>query len=199
MWILFFISILGLLALVLLTTLALAAGLYYLAELIEEYTVITGKILRKIIIVEIVLYLLLYFEDFPAALVICGVTHHVANFLMIEKFPYFELLSTSSIVSFFTLIYCHYAAFAHLEEHFYTGTEALGFFTVCLWLIPFVFLISLSANENVLPTLAENINHAGSEEVFAAYYSKKRQRSGLLSVITNLKEKLFSSRERKLY
>jgi hypothetical protein len=53
-----------------------------------------------------VLYLLLYFEDFPAPLVICGMTHHIANFLMIEKFPYFELLSTSSIVSFCKCQFC---------------------------------------------------------------------------------------------
>lgn len=30
--------------------------------------------------------------------------------------------------------------------------QVLSFFTVCLWLVPFAFFVSLSANENVLPT-----------------------------------------------
>ena len=28
-------------------------------------------------------------------------------------------------------------------------------FTLCLWLVPFAFFVSLSANENILPTMAE--------------------------------------------
>ena len=31
----------------------------------------------------------------------------------------------------------------------------LAYFTICLWLVPFAFFVSLSANENVLPTMAE--------------------------------------------
>ncbi len=31
----------------------------------------------------------------------------------------------------------------------------MAYFTLCLWLVPFAFFVSLSANENVLPTTAE--------------------------------------------
>jgi len=31
----------------------------------------------------------------------------------------------------------------------------LAFFTVCVWLLPFALFISLSANENTLPTSVE--------------------------------------------
>ena len=37
------------------------------------------------------------------------------------------------------------------------GFKVLGFFTVCLWLVPFAFFISLSANENVLPTVTQPV------------------------------------------
>ena len=31
--------------------------------------------------------------------------------------------------------------------------QVLAYFTFCLWLVPFTFFLSLSANDNVLPTL----------------------------------------------
>ena len=33
--------------------------------------------------------------------------------------------------------------------------QVLSFFFVCLWLVPFGFFISLSANDMVLPTIGE--------------------------------------------
>jgi hypothetical protein len=31
----------------------------------------------------------------------------------------------------------------------------MAYFTLCLWMVPFAFFVSLSANENVLPTFGE--------------------------------------------
>ena len=31
----------------------------------------------------------------------------------------------------------------------------ISYFTLCLWLVPFALFVSLSANENILPTVAE--------------------------------------------
>jgi hypothetical protein len=33
--------------------------------------------------------------------------------------------------------------------------QVMAYFTLCQWLVPFAFFVSLSANENVLPTMAE--------------------------------------------
>lgn len=33
--------------------------------------------------------------------------------------------------------------------------QVLGYFTVCLWIVPFGLFVSLSANDNVLPTVNE--------------------------------------------
>ena len=35
----------------------------------------------------------------------------------------------------------------------YTCAQVLGFFFLCVWLVPFSIFISLSANDMVLPTL----------------------------------------------
>ena len=32
--------------------------------------------------------------------------------------------------------------------------QVMAYFTICLWLVPFSFFVSLSANENVLPTMS---------------------------------------------
>jgi hypothetical protein len=37
----------------------------------------------------------------------------------------------------------------------YPPLQVMAYFTICQWLVPFAFFVSLSANENVLPTLAE--------------------------------------------
>ena len=43
-----------------------------------------------------------------------------------------------------------------IESNWYTITfQVMAYFTLCLWLVPFAFFVSLSANENILPTLAE--------------------------------------------
>ena len=39
----------------------------------------------------------------------------------------------------------------------------LAFFTVCLWLTPFTFFVSLSANENVLPTSVDTQQGQGEQ------------------------------------
>ena len=33
--------------------------------------------------------------------------------------------------------------------------QVIAYFTLCLWLVPFALFVSLSANENILPTIAE--------------------------------------------
>lgn len=33
--------------------------------------------------------------------------------------------------------------------------QVMAYFTLCLWLVPFALFVSLSANENVLPTVSE--------------------------------------------
>ena len=91
-----------------------AAGLYYLAELVEEYTVVAGKVIRWIIIVKLisihhfisitdflfmfqcslVIYLCLFlFEPLPLTMIICGVASHIMHILILKTFPYFALTS----------------------------------------------------------------------------------------------------------
>ena len=78
--------------------------------------------------------------------------------------------------------------------------QVLAYFTICLWLVPFAFFVSLSANENVLPTMAEN--RTKSEEttdVVSNYFRKKTKGMGLLSFLKNAQDTLLPQRVRKQY
>ena len=74
------------------------------------------------------------------------------NFLELIQIPHnlILFLSASALV-----IINHYLAFNFFGEHYYPFSEVMAYFTMCLWLVPFAFFVSLSANENVLPTTSE--------------------------------------------
>ncbi|CAH3026341.1 unnamed protein product [Porites evermanni] len=63
-------------------TLALAAALFYLAELVEEYTVVTAKVIKCTIAATTVVYLgLLVLESFPFSIIIAGILTNGLYFL----------------------------------------------------------------------------------------------------------------------
>ncbi|GLH07428.1 uncharacterized protein GBIM_12885 [Gryllus bimaculatus] len=107
-------------------TVSLAAGLYYLAELVEEYTVITKKVIWWMIVV-------------------------------------------------------------------------MAYFTLCLWLVPFALFVSLSANENTLPTVAETRPLLDDNDVVTNYFSRKSKKYGLLSFFNYAKESILPQRSKKTF
>ena len=52
----------------------------------------------------------------------------------------------------------------------------MAYFTICMWLVPFAFFVSLSANENVLPTVNERRPLLSDDnDVVTNYFSKKQK------------------------
>ena len=72
----------------------------------------------------------------------------------------------------------------------------LAYFTVCLWLVPFAFFVSLSANENVLPTTAD-MPPREETDVVSSYFSKKGKKYGLLSFLKKAQESVLPERVKK--
>ena len=61
-----------------------------------------------------------------------------------------------------------------------TFTEIASYFGLCVWLVPFALFVSLSASDNVLPTM-------GSEDPTAGDGSKsKRGQSMIKAVVDNV-------------
>lgn len=134
----------------------LAAALYYLAELLEEYTVVAKKTISWLIALTMGVYVLLpIFDSIPYSMVIGGLGAQALHAVIMKNFPYVEFLSIPFLGSIVMLVVNHWLAFRFFAQNWHQFTEILSYFTLCVWLVPFGLFISLSANDNVLPTVNE--------------------------------------------
>lgn len=196
MWFIYFLSWLSLLIQVAFVTLAIAAGLYYLAELIEEYTVLTSRIIKYMIWFSSAVLVCLYFlENFPGVMMGVGLFTNLVYFGLLRTFPFIVLTSPNFILSCILVVVNHYLAFQYFAEEYYPFSEVLAYFTFCLWIIPFAFFVSLSAGENVLPSTAPQ-----GDDVVSNYFTKGKRgkRSGILVIFSFLKEAILPTRQ-KIY
>jgi len=145
MWFLYALSWASTVLQICFVTLAIAAGLYYLAELVEEYTVVTAKAIRWMIILVIFTYIGLFmFENLPTSLIMCGLFAQVAHLALLTDFPFFSATSPSFILAVAMVLVNHYFAFSFFGENYYPFSEVMSYFTICMWLVPFAFFVSLS-------------------------------------------------------
>ncbi|CAG0915748.1 unnamed protein product [Notodromas monacha] len=200
MWFLYLLTWLSFAVQLCVVTLALAAGLYYLAELVEEFSVATGKTIRFLIWMTIVSYVMLFvFEDFPGSMVAAGFAAQVCHLLIMRTFPLVNVTSLPFIGALVLLGWNHYVAFSYFSSKYFALSEILTYFTLFMWLVPFALLVSLSANDNVLPSYADageahpllfcclGPNH----DVVSHYFSKRSSKKyGLLQALQSAKEYL---------
>lgn len=76
--------------------------------------------------------------------------------------------------------------------------QVMAYFTLCLWLVPFALFVSLSANDNVLPTSNERTHLLSDNDVVTNYFSS-RKKIGLLSLFNYAKESLLPERNKKAF
>nr|ALS05143.1 protein TEX261 [Paracalanus parvus] len=192
MWFLYLLSWVSTVIQICFVTLAIAAGLYYLAELVEEYTSMTVKVIRWMIVMVIGTYIcLFFFEDLPVSLILCGLIAQVAHLALLSNFPFFSVSSPAFVMAVVMVLVNHYFAFSHFGEKYYPFSEVMAYFTLCMWLVPFAFFVSLSANENVLPTVNERRPLLSDDnDVVTNYFSKKQKGVGLLSMFNSVKDSL---------
>jgi hypothetical protein len=123
-----------------------------MAEMVEEYTQLTKKVLRTAILCVLVAHVLGWlFEDLPLSCLLVGIVAHASYFALLRSFPFIELVSVNFIGSALLLVANHAIWFRHFTITYYAFPEIVAYFLLFVWLVPFVFFISLSANENALP------------------------------------------------
>jgi hypothetical protein len=87
----------------------LAAGLYYLAELVEEYTVLAKKTIKYMVLFDIIIYSLFIFtENFSWSMILCGLIAQLLHLAIIRNFPFVKFLSVEFLVAFLFLLINHY-------------------------------------------------------------------------------------------
>ncbi|KAI7847673.1 transmembrane adaptor Erv26 [Circinella umbellata] len=134
--------------------LSLACGLYYLAELVEEYTVYTRKVIKGMTVTVIVIHVLLWIVDrLPFLLLAFSILCHGIYTLNLKTFPFISLTSPPFLASCVLVFADHFLWFKFFTTHYRPFIDIAAFFGICVWLIPFTYFISLSANDNALPTM----------------------------------------------
>lgn len=77
-----------------------AAGLYYLSELVEEHSRFTKRLLEKLILGIVVIHiLLLLFDHFPFWLTVFSIATQFVYYQNLKQFPFIQLSSSTFIAS----------------------------------------------------------------------------------------------------
>lgn len=174
----------------------LATGLYYLAELVEEYTSLTRRIIGYIIKGIIALHVLLLIVDrLPFFCIACGLGTHLLYHRLLKTFPYINLTSYDFLGSLGGLLVSvvAWARFFLRDPRcaFVTIEWIVGFTLVMVWLVPFAFFISLAANDSVLPfgSGGPYQGYVRSDADPSHMRGGRRSRGALLSIMNFLKLK----------
>jgi hypothetical protein len=203
MWILPLVGYLGLALGFSFLTLAIASGLYYLSELVEEHTVLARKLLTRLIYLIVAIQVLLaLFDKFPLGLSALAIASHGVYHQNLRRFPIVKLTDPIFLLSCGMFAVCtthltcltshlpalvllnHWLWFRHFSAppsspprhyNYYAPNESIpsfsevaAFFGLQVWLVPFALFVSLSAGENVLPSMgSEYATGAGSSFISA--------------------------------
>ncbi|KAI7865514.1 transmembrane adaptor Erv26 [Spinellus fusiger] len=131
--------------------LSLACGLYYLTELVEEYTAYTRKVIKAMTATVMAVHILLLFDNLPFFHILFSLFCHCIYSLNLKTFPWIDLLSLPFLGSCLLVLVDHFLWFKYFTMHYRPFMDITAFFGICVWLIPLTYFISLSANENSLP------------------------------------------------
>ncbi|KAK5988475.1 Protein SVP26 [Cladobotryum mycophilum] len=150
-------------------TLSIASGLYYLSELVEEHTVLAKRFLTRLIYTIIGVQAFLWLVDgFPFWASLLGIFSHVVYLGNMRRFPFVRLSDPLFLLSCLLVLVDHYVWFRYFSESqarayhrssYYEAADVPSFtmiasyFGLCVWLVPFALFVSLSAGDNVLPTM----------------------------------------------
>lgn len=105
---------------------------------------------------SVIYVLLIFFENFPMSMIFCGLLSQALHAIIMKNFPFVKFMSISFGGAVILLFANHWMAFKYFSQNYYNFSEVLAFFTICLWIVPFALFVSLSANDNVLPTTVAN-------------------------------------------
>lgn len=161
-----------------------ACGLYYLAEVVEEYTHVVKRAIYVTCFAVLASHVAFAMSEpqLPKAGLAAGFTNHLCYLWLHGDYPQLRFASPQFVLSAVLLVLSHYLMLSHFLNHYHTLTHVLAFFFFNTWLVPFGFFVSLSVNESVLPDRqaqsAEQMHVAGGE--------RTRQKSGIVTAFTFL-------------
>lgn len=196
-------------------TFCAASGLYYLSELVEEHTVLARRTLSRLIYSVIIIQILLtLFDRFPFSLSLLSVLSHLVYASNLRRFPIVKLTDPLFILSCVLVGLNHWLWFRHFSkplppppaasawrqpyqhsvDDVPTFTEVASYFGLCVWLVPFALFVSLSAGENVLPSMGseyatgDHISTAGIARDALSANGKVKNRGMAKALVDNTRD-----------
>ena len=146
---------------------------------------VTKYILHRTIFVVIALRLVLYVTDgLPTLPTLWGVGAHCVYLVHLRTFPFLPLLSLQTAASIVALVGDHYMWFSYFSSAWYPFAQVSAYFGFCVWMVPFIFFISSSANDAALPL--PNANPARGGYAFAPTPSSSSSPSHSRSLVASL-------------
>jgi hypothetical protein len=140
------------LVLLLFSFLCLLAGLYYLAEFVEENTRVTKRVMNLLMWAVLALHIgLALFDSLPFLHLLFSLACHFVYSSLLAAYPFINVSSPNFLLSAALAFANHFLWFYYFAYNYHDTADVIGFFVTCVWLVPFSFFISLSANDNVLP------------------------------------------------
>ena len=102
------------------------------------------------------LHVLLLFEStLPRSYVLIGLVTHGSYYRLLKDFPVVQGSTNPWLISSIVLFVIDNVAWIwHLNSYYYSTMEIMCFGQIFLWLVPFLYLVSLSVNDNVLPGIS---------------------------------------------
>eukprot|EP01060_Flectonema_neradi_P022942 TRINITY_DN3115_c0_g1_i5.p1 TRINITY_DN3115_c0_g1~~TRINITY_DN3115_c0_g1_i5.p1 ORF type:complete len:211 (+),score=27.66 TRINITY_DN3115_c0_g1_i5:47-679(+) len=175
---------------------SLASGLYYIAELAEENSVMARRILKYWILLVIVAnVLLLISSSISFMLGAVSIVAQICYSALLKDYPFTKLSDpavTLSCICFVIDTVLWYNYFTDYDTPSYSVFQITGFFALFVWPVPFGFFITLSLSDQGLPGLG-SINNQGDG------FGDFKKRRGILSVFDYLFKKEPSSSFTKGY
>ncbi|KAJ3415739.1 erv26 super protein [Chytridiales sp. JEL 0842] len=103
---------------------------------------------------------------------------------MLDKFPNIQLEDPVFLGSCVLSIVNHFVWFFYFTENHHRFMEIATFFSLMVWLVPFMYFISLSANENTLPAFdPQSASRKGSKK-------KQNLVKGIINFVLQKKEEI---------
>lgn len=170
--------------------LSVAIGLYYVAELAEEYTTLSGKIIKYSALVVMGLHLVLMLDGLPLYNSFVGLACHACYYSLLKNFPFVNTLSLEALLSIVAFIVSHFVWFQYFTDYSYGMMRhdfltVLGFFFVMLWMVPIGLFVSISVNDNILPGVGPSMassngingSGGGGRNIFKSLFDYVQQKT----------------------
>ncbi|PNW87437.1 hypothetical protein CHLRE_02g145550v5 [Chlamydomonas reinhardtii] len=138
---------------------SLIVGLYYLADLVEANL----KTTKKVVVYTAqgllaVLGLLWVLEGVDVWTMVPTIAAPLGYWRVVHRtYPFISPSDPVLLLSAGMTLWAHGMWMKYHMSTFHHISVVLGFFLVVVWLVPFMILISLAANDNVLPGVASGM------------------------------------------